>query len=71
MEEEEEAPDWALETQRTLGSIVTKPKLVAKRKILKKTIETITASTISDEEKKKSIKKYGGYYDENDNFIIE
>jgi len=48
-----------------------KPKLVAKRKILKKTIETTTASTISDEEKKKSIKKYGGYYDENDNFIIK
>jgi len=48
-----------------------KPKLIAKRKILKKTIETTTASAISDEEKKKSIKKYGGYYDENDNFIIE
>jgi ATP-dependent Lon protease len=42
-----------------------KPKLVAKRKILKQ------APTNSDEEKKKSIKKYGGYYDENDNFIID
>ena len=42
-----------------------KSKLVAKRKILKQ------PPTISDEEKKKSIKKYGGYYDENDNFIID
>ena len=42
-----------------------KPKLVAKRKILKQ------PPAVSDEEKKKSIIKYGGYYDENDNFIIE
>ena len=42
-----------------------KPKLVAKRKILKQ------PPAVSDEEKKKSIKKYGGYYDENDNFIID
>jgi ATP-dependent Lon protease len=42
-----------------------KPKLVAKRKILKQ------LPAVSDEEKKKSIKKYGGYYDENDNFIID
>ena len=42
-----------------------KPKLVAKRKILKQ------PPAISDEEKKKSISKYGGYYDENDNFIID
>ena len=42
-----------------------KPKLVAKRKILKQ------PPNVSDEEKKKSIKKYGGYYDENDNFIID
>jgi len=46
-----------------------KPKLIAKRKILKKTVASIPA--VSDEEKKKSIKKYGGYYDENDNFIID
>jgi ATP-dependent Lon protease len=49
-----------------------KPKVVAKRKILKQSTTTITnLPSISDEEKKKSIKKYGGYYDENDNFIIE
>ena len=42
-----------------------KPKLVAKRKILKQ------PPAVSDEEKKKSIIKYGGYYDENDNFIID
>jgi hypothetical protein len=42
-----------------------KPKLIAKRKILKQ------PPAVSDEEKKKSIKKYGGYYDENDNFIID
>jgi ATP-dependent Lon protease len=45
-----------------------KSKLIAKRKILKKTNTVIPE--VSDEEKKKSIKKYGGYYDENDNFII-
>lgn len=49
-----------------------KPKVVAKRKILKQSTTTITnLQSVSDEEKKKSIKKYGGYYDENDNFIIE
>jgi ATP-dependent Lon protease len=46
-----------------------KPKLIAKRKILKKTTSSI--QVVSDEDKKKSIKKYGGYYDENDNFIID
>jgi ATP-dependent Lon protease len=48
-----------------------KPKLVAKRKILKQSISTSSLPAVSDEEKKKSIKKYGGYYDENNNFIID
>jgi ATP-dependent Lon protease len=49
-----------------------KPKLIAKRKILKTTSSSSTnLSSVSDDEKKKSIKKYGGYYDENDNFIID
>jgi ATP-dependent Lon protease len=45
-----------------------KPKLVGKRKIIK---NPSTIPNISEEEKKKSIKRYGGYYDENDNFIID
>ena len=45
-----------------------KSKLIAKRKIIK---QQPSLPIVSDEEKKKMIKKYGGYYDENDNFIID
>jgi ATP-dependent Lon protease len=39
-----------------------KPKLVAKKKII---------PAVSEEEKKKMIKEYGGYYNENNDFIID
>jgi len=39
-----------------------KPKLVARKKII---------PVVSEEEKKKMIQKYGGYYNENNDFIID
>ena len=38
---------------------------------MKKIIKPIVPfPKVSEDEKKKMIKKYGGYYDENDNFIV-
>lgn len=51
-----------------------KNKLVAKKKLKSKTIVSSLpkkSKIVSEEEKKKMIKKYGGYYDENDDFIID
>ena len=51
-----------------------KNKIVMKKKIKPKTIVSslpIKLKVVSEEEKKKMIKKYGGYYDENDDFIID
>ena len=45
-----------------------KSKIVTKKKIIK---PIVPFPKVSEDEKKKMIKKYGGYYDENDNFIID
>jgi ATP-dependent Lon protease len=51
-----------------------KNKIVTKKKSKPKTIVSSLpkkSKIVSNEEKKRMIKKYGGYYDENDNFIID